>query len=147
MLVLSCSVMSNSVRPYRLTPAKLLCPWGFSRQESWSGLPRPPSEDLSNPGIKPRSPALQMDSLPSEPPGKPKNTGVGSLSLLQGIFLTQELKQDLLHCRHILYQLSYQGRPIHCLYVPQLLYPLYILCTNSLSIHLLMDILVASMFS
>ena len=54
-LVLSCSVMSNSVRPYRLTPAKLLCPWGFSRQESWSGLPRPPSEDLSNLGIEPAS--------------------------------------------------------------------------------------------
>ena len=37
----------------------------------------------SNPGMEPRSPALQVDSLPSEPPGKPKNTGVGSLSLLQ----------------------------------------------------------------
>ena len=40
---------------------------------------------------------------------KPKNTGVGSLSLLQGIFLTQELNQGLLHCRQIPYQLSYQG--------------------------------------
>ena len=39
-----------------------------------------------NPGIKPMSPALQVDSLLSEPPEKPKNTGVGSLSLLQGIF-------------------------------------------------------------
>ena len=38
--------------------------------------------DLSNPGIEPRSPALQADSLSSEAPGKPKNTGVGSLSLL-----------------------------------------------------------------
>ena len=47
-------------------------------------MPCPPSEDLPNPGIKPRSPALQADSLLSEPPGKPKNTGVGSLSLLQG---------------------------------------------------------------
>ena len=52
---------------------------------------------------------MQMDSLPAELPGKPKNTGVGSLSLLQEIFLTQELKQGLLHCRWILYQLSYQG--------------------------------------
>jgi len=42
---------------------------------------------------QPRSLALQADSLPSEPPGKPRNTGVGSLSLLQGIFLTQELNQ------------------------------------------------------
>ena len=41
--------------------------------------------------------------------GKPKNTGVGSLSLLQQIFPTQESNQDLLHCRRILYQLSYQG--------------------------------------
>ena len=60
---------------------------------------------------RPRFPALQADSLPSEPPGKPKNTGVGSLSLLQGIFLTQELNRGLLHCRQILYQLSYQGSP------------------------------------
>ena len=38
-----------------------------------------------------------------------KNTGVGNLSLLQGIFVTQELNQGLLHCRRILYQWSYQG--------------------------------------
>jgi len=50
-----------------------------------------------------------MDSLPAKPQGKPKNTGVGSLSFLQQIFLTQELNQDLLHCRWILYQLSFQG--------------------------------------
>ena len=62
-----------------------------------------------NPGIEPRSPALQADSLPAEPQGKPKNTGVGSLSFLQQIFPTQESNQGLLHCRWILYQLSYQG--------------------------------------
>ena len=39
---------------------------GFSRQKYWSGLPRPPPEDLPNPGIKPRSPTSQADSLPSE---------------------------------------------------------------------------------
>ena len=44
---------------------------GFSRREYWSGLPFPSPEDLPNPGIKPRSPALQADSLPAEPPGKP----------------------------------------------------------------------------
>ena len=44
---------------------------GFSRQEYWSGLPCSPPEDLPNPGIKPRSPTLQVDSLLSEPPGKP----------------------------------------------------------------------------
>jgi len=41
----------------------------FSRQEYWSGLPFPSPEDLHNPGIKPGSPALQADNLPSEPPG------------------------------------------------------------------------------
>ena len=44
----------------------------FSRQEYWSGLPVPSSGDLPNPGIKPRSPELQVDSLLSEPPGKHK---------------------------------------------------------------------------
>ena len=43
---------------------------GFSRQESWSGLPFPSLGDLPNPGIKSRSPTLQSDSLPFEPPGK-----------------------------------------------------------------------------
>ena len=54
---------------------------------------------------------MQVDSLPAKPQGKPKNTGVGSLSLFQGIFPIQESNQDLLHCRQILYQLSYQGSP------------------------------------
>ena len=53
------------------------------------------------------SPELQADSLLSEPPGKPKNTGVGSLSLLQGKFPTQESSQGLLYCKQILYQLRY----------------------------------------
>ena len=44
----------------------------FSRQEYWSGLPFPFPEDLSNPGIKPGSPALQADSLPAELPVEPK---------------------------------------------------------------------------
>ena len=54
---------------------------------------------------------LQAGSLPAEPPGKPKNTGVGSVSLLQWIFLTQESDWGLLLCRQILYQLGYQGSP------------------------------------
>ena len=93
----------------------------FSRQAYWSGLPFPPPGDLPNPGIELRSSTLQTDSLPSEPPGKPKNSGVGSLSLLQGIFLTPELNQGLLHCRWILYQLSYQG-------IPYIMYMLCIFC-------------------
>jgi len=53
----------------------------FSRPEYWSRSPFPSPEDLPNPGIEPRS-ALQADSLPAKPQGKPKNTGVDSLSLL-----------------------------------------------------------------
>ena len=69
----------------------------------------PSSRGSSQPKTKLRSPALQVDSLPSEPPGKPKNIGVGSLSVLQVIFPTQESNWGLLHCRQILYQLSHQG--------------------------------------
>ena len=73
----------------------------FSRPEYCSGWPFPSPGDLPNPGIEPRSPAVQADSLPAEPQGKPKNTGVGSLCLLQGFCL--------LCCRWILYPLSYQS--------------------------------------
>ena len=66
---------------------------------------------FQDPEIRPDSPALQVGSLPSEPPRKPKNTGVGSHSLLQGIFPTQGSNLGLLHCRQILYCLSHQGRP------------------------------------
>ena len=81
----------------------------FSRTEYWSGLPFPSPGDLPNPGIKPRSPALQADSLPAESQGKPKNTGVGSHSLPQGIFPTQGSNPGLPQRRQILYQLSHQG--------------------------------------
>ena len=84
---------------------------GFSRQEYWSGLPFPSPGDLPDPEIEPRSPTLQADSLPTEPQGKPKNTGGGSLSLLQRIFLTQESSWGLPHCRGILYRLRHQGSP------------------------------------
>ena len=79
----------------------------FSRPKYWSGWPFPSPGDLPNPGIESRSPELQVDSLPSESPGKPKNTRVSSPSLLQWI-PTQELNWGLLHCSQILYQLSYQ---------------------------------------
>jgi len=92
--VLSCSVMSNSLQLYGLLPTRLLCPWGFSRQEYWSGLPCPPPGDLPSPGTETRSPSLQVDSLPPKPPGKPKNTGVGSLSFLKG------KAEILIKCHH-----------------------------------------------
>ena len=82
----------------------------FSRPVYWSGLPFPLPGVFSNPGIEPICPTLQADSLPSESLGKLKNTGVGSLSILQQIVPAQELNWGLLHCRQILYQLSYQGR-------------------------------------
>ena len=69
----------------------------------------PFSRGSPNQGIEPRSPPLQMDSLPAKTQGKPKNTGVGSLSLLQQIFPTQESNQGLLHCRQILYHVSHLG--------------------------------------
>ena len=68
--------------------------------------------NLPNSGIKPRSPTLQADSLTSEPSGKPMNIGVGSLSLLQEIFPTQESNWALLLCKWILYQLRYEGSPL-----------------------------------
>ena len=51
----------------RQTPLSL----GFPRQEYWSGLPSPPPGDLPNPRIEPRFSVFQVDSLPSDPPGKP----------------------------------------------------------------------------
>ena len=75
----------------------------FSRQEYWSGLPVPSPGDLPDPGIEPKSSTFQADSLLSELPGKPKYTGVGSLSLLQRIFPAQGSNPYLLHCRRILY--------------------------------------------
>ena len=99
----NCSVMSLFVTPWTIQSME------FSRPEYWRGWPFPSPGGLPNPGIEPRSPTLQADSLPAVPYGKPMNTGVGSLSLLQWIFLTQESNQGLLHCRWILYQLSHQG--------------------------------------
>ena len=69
----------------------------------WVTFPFSRESDLPNPGIQPRSAILQVDSLPTEPQGKSKNTEVGSLPLLQ------ESNKGLLQCRQILYQLSYQG--------------------------------------
>ena len=77
--------------------------------EYWSGYPIPSPEELLGPGVERVSPALQVDSLPAEPQEKPKNTGVGILSLLQQIFLTQESNRGLLHCKQLRYQLNYQG--------------------------------------
>ena len=52
----SCRTLCN---PRNCSPTRLLCPWGFSKQEYWSGLLFPSPRDLPNPGIDPRSPTLQ----------------------------------------------------------------------------------------
>ena len=111
------SVMSNS----SLGPPWTIQSMEFSRPEysfrphgilqEW--YPSPSPRDLPNPGIEPKSPGLLADSLPAGPQGKLKNTGVGSLSVLQGIFPTQESNRGLLHFRRILYQLSYEGSPFN----------------------------------
>ena len=91
-VVLSCLLL---LPPSRFSRVRLCAtPWtaayqaslsmGFSRQEHWSGLPFPSPGDFPNRGIRHRSPTLQEDSLTSKPWGKPKNTGVDSLSLLTG---------------------------------------------------------------
>ena len=106
----------------------------FSRQEYWSGLPFPSPGELPNQSIEAGSPALQADSLSSEASGNEvkvalvvsdslqpyrlyspwnspgQNSGVDSLSLLQGI-RTQGSNPGLPHCRQILYQLRYKGSP------------------------------------
>ena len=64
--MLSCSVVSDSLQPRWTVAHQAPLPMGFSRQEYWSGLPSPSPGDLPDPGIEPRTPAWQADSLPSE---------------------------------------------------------------------------------
>ena len=64
------SVMSDSLRAQWTVAYQAPLPMRFFRQEYWSGFPFPSPGDLPDPGIKPRSPTLQADALPSEPPGK-----------------------------------------------------------------------------
>ena len=85
--VLSHSVMSDS-NPMDCSPPGSSALRDSPRQEYWSGLPCPPPRDLPNPGIKPKSPALQADSLPSETPGKPKFFFTNLLKYPDGIVLS-----------------------------------------------------------
>ena len=92
MLVWQCLVAQSSptLQSHGLQPVRLLCLWGISRQEYWSGLPCPPPGDFPNPGIEPRSPSLQTYSLPFEPPGKHILCGKYELmvSFMPGRFLS-----------------------------------------------------------
>ena len=129
-VIKSCPTLATLWTVAHQTPLSM----GFPRQEYWSGLPFPSSGDLPNPGTKPASPAFAGGLFTTEPAGKSyiyigvsnslqphglyspwkspgQNTGVGSHSLLQGIFLIQRSNPGLLHCRWILYHLSHQGSP------------------------------------
>ena len=66
-----------STHPSVCACAQSLLSMEFSRQEYWSGLPCPPPGDLPSLGIEPGSPALQADSLPTEPPGNADHQGLG----------------------------------------------------------------------
>ena len=97
--------MSDSLRPQRL-----YSPWVLqTRILGWVVFPF--SRGSFQPRDETQSSALQADSLPAEPPGKPENTGMGRLALFQCIFPTQESNRGFLHCRQILYQLSYERSP------------------------------------
>ena len=84
-LYLSAVLKSLSRVRLLVTSWTVACPaplsMGFSRQEYWSRLPFPPPVGLPNPGIEPRPPALQADSLPSEPPGKPCTSVISPIEL------------------------------------------------------------------
>ena len=95
--------MSNSVWPMDYIVHGIL----QVRILEWVAFPF--SRGSSQPRDQTQVSCIAGDSLPAEPQGKPKNTGVGSLFYLQQIFLTQESNWGLLHCRWIFYQLSYQG--------------------------------------
>ena len=80
----SCSVMCDSLWPHGL-----YSPWNSPGQNTGEGSCSLLQGGLPNPGIKPRSPALQADYLPAEPPRKPKNTGVGRIvSSKNGVWKT-----------------------------------------------------------
>ena len=98
----SCSVVSNFLQPHAL-----FFPWNSPGQNTGVSSLFFLQVITPNPGIKPRSPALQADSLPAEPQGKPKNIGVGSHPFSSRSSQPRNWTGGLLNCRWILYQLSY----------------------------------------
>ena len=116
--------MYNSFWPHGLHST-----WNSPGQNTWVGKISF-SRGSSQPRDQTQVSHMQADSLPAQQQGKPENTGVGSLSLLQGIFSIQELNQGLLHCRQILYQLSDQESLLtkSCLTLLQRHWPVRPLC-------------------
>ena len=101
------SVLSDSLRPHGL-----YSPWNSPGQTAGMSSLSLLQGNL-NPGIEPRSPTLQADSLPAEPQGSPR-----ILERVAYPFSSRSSRPrnhwGLLHCRWILYQLSYQGSPVYC---------------------------------
>ena len=91
----------------------------FSRQEYWSGLPFPSPGDLPNPGIKPGSPALPVDSLPSEPPGKPQEYWSGLPFCFSEDLPNPgtEPRSPLLQTDSLFFEPT--GKPFICIPIPQ----------------------------
>ena len=112
----SCAVLSRSVTSDSATPEHCSPPGssvhGILQARILEWVAMPSSRGSYQPRDQTQVSHIWAESLMSEPPGKPKNTGMGSLSLLQQIFRTQESNRGLLPCRRILYQLSHQrGKP------------------------------------
>jgi len=99
----SCQTLCGPME-YNLPGSSVNRDSGLSRQECWSGLPCPPAVDLPNTGIKPRSPATQVDSLPSEPPGKTWNSlcfikNISLISVLTVLtFLSTYIQEFIFFC-------------------------------------------------
>ena len=110
---ISCSVMSNYLRPHGLLPASV---HGILQQEYWSVLPLPPPGDLPDPGIEPRSPALQADSLLSASSGKPVYTKL--ICILFFFFFLQHTASISWSKKISNWLLRYIGRYVNvCVYV------------------------------
>ena len=102
-IVQSCLTLCNPMQPHGLCS-----PWNSPGQNTGVG-----SLSLLQGITEGSNQGLQHCgwTLPAEPQGNPKHTGVGRLSLLQWIFPTQEWNQGLQHCGWTLYQLSHKGTP------------------------------------
>ena len=103
----SCSVVSNSLGTHGLYPDRLLFSWNSPGENTGVGLPI--TWGSSQPRGRTQDLTISGGFFPSEPPGKLKNTGIGSLSLLQRIGPTQESNWGVLHCTLMLYLLRFPG--------------------------------------
>ena len=143
--VFSRSVLSNSWH-HGLEAARLLCPWGFPRQEHWSGLPFPPPGDLLDPEIKPASPALADGFFTTESFGKPSVIHVCiymCIHIYICIMKYMELSRSIL----ILYLIKYSTKVIVFYFYARSNSWIYYLTVNTcLSIHICVNSTCSSAF-